>query len=74
MDTPEPTNETPPATPPPRKQRLCELVADCVAAQEEEANLAAIDEAASADPAFSKRKGESNFGKRVSARLQQALR
>jgi hypothetical protein len=71
MEHIESTNEPPPE--PPRK-RLSELVGEEVAAQRQIAEMDAFDEAAAEAPAFDKRSGTSNFGKRVSARLQQAIR
>ena len=66
----DPNNETPARRP----GDLAAAVAAEVANQRHAAEMDAIDEAALADPAFDKRSGTSNFGKRVGARLQQAVR
>ena len=55
-------------------QTLAEKVGAEVGAQRQEVEMDAIDAAALAEPAFDKRSGTSNFGKRVSARIQQACR
>ena len=68
-----PIEEQPETSPAPRK-RLAEIVGEEVAAQRFSQSLEAIEEAAMADPAWDKRSGTSNFGKRLSARIQQALR
>jgi len=51
------------------KRRLAEVVAENISSQRQEieadANLAAAEE----DPKFDKRKGESNFGRRVAAKI-----
>jgi hypothetical protein len=62
-----------PQSPEPRKT-LAQSVAAEVATQQQEAESAAIDEAAFAEPKFDKRSGTSNVGRRVAARIQQALR
>ena len=66
----EPNNETQPQP----RRRLCERVAEEVGAQRQAAEMDAFEEAAFADPAFDKRSGTSNFGKRVAARVQIATR
>jgi hypothetical protein len=71
MEHIEPTNETPPDAPQPRKT-LAEAVGQEVGALRQAAEMDAFDEAAVEAPAFDKRSGTSNFGKRVSARLQHA--
>ena len=71
MEQSEPTNETLPE--PPRK-RLAELVGQEVAAQRHVADMAAFEEAVMEEPHWDKKTATSNFGKRVSARLQLAIR
>ena len=59
---------------PRRAGALAAAVSQEIAAQCETAEMDALYEAATAEPAFDSRSGTSNFGKRVSARLQQAIR
>ena len=57
----------------PRK-RVGEIVAEAVAAQREQQLDDLIYEQADADPVFDTRAGHSNFGARLSSKIQRALR
>jgi hypothetical protein len=71
MEHIESTNEPPPE--PPRK-RLSQLVGEEVAAQRQAADMAAYEEAAMEEPHWDRKTATSNFAKRVSARVQIAMR
>jgi hypothetical protein len=59
--------------PQPRK-RLSEVVGDNIASQLQEIEAKAFYEAANEEPAFDKRSGTSNAGRRIAAKIQVALR